>query len=97
VETAAYRIVQEALTNVARYAGVKSVDVRLWRAAGRLHIEVVDTGAGFDPAEVLAASRSNGLAGMSERATLLGGQFKIESHAGSGTRLYAALPLKPSA
>jgi len=93
VETAAYRIVQEALTNVARYAQVKTVSVRLWREHNRLHLEVVDTGAGFEPQEVLGAAYTNGLAGMSERATLIGGQFKIESTRGVGTRLTAMLPL----
>ena len=93
VETAAYRIVQEALTNVARYAQVKSVSVRLWREPNRLHLEVVDMGAGFEPQEVLGAAYTNGLAGMSERAALIGGQFKIESSRGVGTRLTAMLPL----
>jgi PAS domain S-box-containing protein len=93
VETAAYRIVQEALTNVARYAQVKEVNVRLWRAGDHLHLEVVDQGAGFDLQGVLGAPQSNGLTGMSERATLIGGQFKIESTRGVGTRLTATLPL----
>jgi signal transduction histidine kinase len=93
VETAAYRIVQEALTNVARYAQVKEVSVRLWREVDRLHLEVVDQGVGFDPQAVLAAARSNGVTGMSERAALIGGQFKIESTRGVGTRLTATLPL----
>jgi PAS domain S-box-containing protein len=97
VETAAYRIVQEALTNVARYAQVKQVRVRLWRQAGRLYLEVTDQGTGFDAPAALAAARSNGLAGMSERAALLGGKFKIESSRGSGTRLTATLPLAVSA
>jgi PAS domain S-box-containing protein len=93
VETAAYRIVQEALTNVARYAQVKEVSVRLWRETDALQLEVVDRGLGFNPHEVLAAARSNGLAGMSERAKLIGGQFKIESTRGVGTRLTAILPV----
>jgi signal transduction histidine kinase len=93
VETAAYRIVQEALTNVARYAQVKEVSVRLWRASDQLYLEVVDQGAGFDPQAVLGAAYTNGLAGMSERATLIGGEFKVESTRGQGTRLTATLPL----
>ena len=93
VETAAYRIVQEALTNVARYAQVEEVGVRLWRLADRLEIEVIDQGIGFDAQAALRAANSNGLTGMSERATLIGGQFKIESQLGAGTQLRASLPL----
>lgn len=96
VETAAYRIIQEALTNVARYAHVQEVNVRLWRETDQLHLEIVDRGAGFDPPVTLAAANSNGLTGMSERATLLGGNFKIESTRGQGTRLTAMLPLAGS-
>jgi PAS domain S-box-containing protein len=97
VETAAYRIVQEALTNVARYAGVRAAEVRLWAEAGRLHLEVIDHGPGFDPHAALRAHRSSGLAGMAERAQLLGGQFRIESQPGFGTRLTASLPVEAPA
>jgi PAS domain S-box-containing protein len=96
VETGTYRIVQEALTNVARYAQVRRAEVNLWGEADRLRLEIVDEGQGFDPQAVLASNRSNGLAGMSERATLLGGQFRVESVAGAGTRLTAVLPLSPA-
>jgi signal transduction histidine kinase len=93
LETAAYRIVQEALTNVARHAGVKEAAVRLWVDAGRLQVQVEDEGPGFDPGPVLAAGRSNGLPGMHERVMLLGGRLVIESAPGSGTHLLAELPL----
>jgi PAS domain S-box-containing protein len=93
VETAAFRIVQEALTNVARYAQVATAHVRLWRETTHLHLEVSDRGRGFDPYTALAANRSSGLAGMSERASLLGGKFQVESAAGRGTRLTAVLPV----
>lgn len=92
VETAAYRIVQEALTNVARHAGARSATVRLWGDAERLTIQVTDRGAGFDP--VAAASKmTSGLSGMSERATALGGEMTIDTAPGKGTRLLATLPL----
>jgi PAS domain S-box-containing protein len=93
VETTAYRIVQEALTNVARHAGVKSASVRLWARGEVLEVQVEDTGSGFDPATALAAGKSSGLAGMRERAVLLGGQLTIDSAPGAGTRLIAVLPL----
>jgi signal transduction histidine kinase len=96
VETAAYRIVQEALTNVARYAAVQEVVVRCWLDQDRLCVQVADKGAGFDPEVVLAAGTTSGLAGMRERASLLGGTLAIESAPGSGARVTADLPLVPA-
>jgi PAS domain S-box-containing protein len=92
-ETAAYRIVQEALTNVARYAHVSRATVRLWADAAELHVEVSDHGDGFDPQAAVSAHRSNGLAGMAERAKLLGGQLHITSQVGQGTQVSASLPV----
>ncbi len=93
VETAAYRIVQGALTNVARHAGVAEVFVRVWAAADTLSIQIEDRGRGFDLEAVLATPRSGGLSGMQERATLLGGRLTIESRPGAGTQITAELPL----
>jgi signal transduction histidine kinase len=67
--------------------------VRLWTNQQTLFIEVEDQGRGFDREPVLAASETSGLAGMRERATLLGGQLKIESSIGGGTRLLAELSI----
>lgn len=92
VETAAYRIVQEALTNVARHGKVGDATVQLWTSAQALRLEVADRGAGFDPAAVIAGETS-GLAGMRERAALLGGQLNVETRMGEGTRLVAELAL----
>ncbi len=97
VETAAYRIVQEALTNVARYADVDEVAVHLRVDQDMLSIQIEDQGTGFEPEITLAASASSGLSGMRERAVLLGGHLTIESASGSGTRLTAELPLSDSA
>ena len=96
VETAAYRIVQEALTNVARHAGVSEVAVRLWTDQDTLAVQIEDQGAGFAPEAALAASVTTGLAGMRERALLLGGQLTVESAPGSGTRVTAEFPLGDS-
>jgi signal transduction histidine kinase len=93
VETAAYRIVQEALTNVVRHAGVSEVTVRLWADQDRLGVQIEDRGTGFDPEAALATSATTGLAGMRERAVLLGGQLMVESAPGAGTHLTAELPL----
>lgn len=92
IETAAYRIVQEALTNVARHAGRRSTTVRAWADATTLGVQVEDGGAGFEPRAAISASRG-GLSGMRERALLLGGRFDIESSPGRGTRITAELPL----
>jgi PAS domain S-box-containing protein len=93
VETTAYRIVQEALTNVARHAGVAEAEVAVEADAGMLRIRIEDRGPGFDLAAVRAAGGGNGLSGMHERAALLGGRFLVQSNAGAGTRLTAELPL----
>ena len=93
VETAAYRIVQEALTNIARYAQAGEAVVSVWADENALWVQVDDEGCGFS-AEAVAASRtSTGLAGMRERAELLGGRLSIESTPGVGTRILAELPL----
>jgi signal transduction histidine kinase len=93
VETTAYRIVQEALTNAARHAGVAGVTVRVWAAADLLSVQIEDRGRGFDPDVALAAPRSGGLAGMQERVLLLDGHLTIESRPGGGTEITAELPL----
>jgi signal transduction histidine kinase/FixJ family two-component response regulator len=94
IETASYRIVQEALTNIARHAGVKETTLRLWVDQQVLNVKIEDAGAGFDPKSVLAANATSGLIGMHERAVLLGGRLTVESSPGEGTRLTAELPLR---
>jgi len=93
IETAVYRIVQEALTNVARHAGVSKVTVRLWADEEALNVQIEDQGAGFDREAALATGTSSGLSGMHERVALLGGRLTIETAPGTGTRLTAELPL----
>jgi PAS domain S-box-containing protein len=89
--TAAYRIVQEALTNVTRHAAATQVKVSLHPEKGMLTLAVADNGRGFDLQEI-AASECLGLVGMRERAGLLGGSLKIHSQPGKGTRIYFRLP-----
>ena len=93
IETAAYRIVQEALTNVARHAKVQQVTVSVWADPDILCVEIEDHGVGFNPQAALEANVSTGVAGMGERARLLGGGLTIESEVGQGTRITAHLPL----
>jgi signal transduction histidine kinase len=94
VETAAYRIVQEALNNVARHASTDRADVRCLAEADELFIEVRDEGVGFNP-RAIRAHTTSGLRGMQERARLLGGQLRIESVQDKGTRVVARLPVGP--
>ncbi len=95
-ETGVYRIVQEALTNVARHGRVDEVTVRLWATDDVLGVQVEDHGAGFDPDAVLGTGRSGGLAGLRERAALLNGHLTVETHPGRGVRLTAEVPLTGS-
>jgi signal transduction histidine kinase len=92
IETTAYRMIQEALTNVARHAGVSEATVRLWATPRSLCVQVTDFGRGFNRAAP-ARVGAGGLAGMEERITLLGGELAIESAPNAGTRLQAELPL----
>lgn len=96
VEIAAYRIVQEALTNVARHAGVDKVTVHVWfnRKIKELCIQVEDQGSGFDYQAAIDDGRASGLIGMQERVVLLGGRLEINSAPGRGTALEATLPLE---
>lgn len=93
VETAAFRIAQEALTNAARHADVGEITVRLFADDRELHLQVEDEGIGFDIAAVMAECDTSGLTGMHERASLLGGKLMVESSPGEGTSLTATLPL----
>ncbi|HEY1110113.1 MAG TPA: ATP-binding protein, partial [Opitutaceae bacterium] len=93
IETSAFRLVQEALTNVARHSGAQTALVTATADERTLHVEVSDRGRGFDPATARARHDSLGLAGLAERVRLAGGQFELVSHPGRGTRLHAEFPL----
>jgi signal transduction histidine kinase len=93
VEIAAYRIVQEALTNIARHAQVHEATVTLWADQSGLGIEISDQGAGFEQTATLANASGVGLAGMRERVASLGGSLTITSAPGTGTSVMVELPL----
>jgi PAS domain S-box-containing protein len=94
IETTAYRIAQEGLTNALRHSHCEEVSLELRLDGDFLVLEVTDTGVGFVPDEVLGASSpSTGLSGMRERSRLLGGELLIDSAPGRGTRLVASLPI----
>ncbi len=95
-ETVIFRVVQEALTNVARHAGVQAATVQIL-GNHDVTVSIEDHGRGFDLAAVRAAADTAGLAGMSERVTLIGGELTIESAPGAGTHVIAQLPQEQQA
>ncbi|MGH2687968.1 MAG: ATP-binding protein [Actinomycetota bacterium] len=94
VETAAYRIVQEALTNVARHADTGRAWVRCRAGDDSFLIEVADEGAGFDSTAAAPGTLKFGLVGMEERARLVGGTLTVTSEPGKGTTVVAKLPIR---
>ena len=95
VQTACFRIAQEALTNVSRHAAARVVRLEVRQAAGRVRLAVTDDGKGFDVAVVFersGADASLGLHGMRERARLLGGRVTVESEPARGTVVRAEFP-----
>ena len=92
LETACFRIVQEALTNAIRHSGARSVELELHENAGALRVCLRDDGKGFDVAALrraAAAGKSHGLLNMQERAELAGGELEIESAPARGTMIRA--------
>lgn len=94
IETAIYRIVQESLTNVARYSKARTVSVLVERRGGDVIALVEDDGQGFDAAQIIG-DRHLGLVGMRERAELLGGKLTLESQPGAGTSVHVQIPVFP--
>ncbi len=96
VQAAAFRVVQEALTNVAKYAQASQVSVSLARRRRHLVASIEDDGIGFDAADAMVPAPSRihwGLLGMQERIEALGGSFAIESTPGAGTAVLWRVPL----
>lgn len=91
LETAVYRVVQEALHNVLKHAGATRARVRVWRSGDHVLLEISDDGRGFDD-EVPASGF--GLVGMRERIELAGGTLDVTSEPGAGTMISARLPLR---
>src|SRR6266446_5620779 len=96
METALYRIVQECLTNTAKHANARKVNITLKEDWERVYATIVDDGQGFDYEALLKTpnqERGLGLAGMHERAVLLDGELTIHSVAGHGTTIEVSIPL----
>lgn len=87
---ALYRIAQEALTNVRRYASATRVQLRLHTEGDELVLEIEDNGVGFDPSA--RDHDRHGLAGMAHRVQMLAGRLDIDSRPGAGTRISARVP-----
>jgi signal transduction histidine kinase len=96
VETALFRIAQEAANNAIKHAGAQAVDVRLVRDRGGVRLTVADDGQGFDP-QAPRASSQIGLWSMRERVEQIGGEFELQSAPGQGTTLSAWVPLDEEA
>jgi two-component system sensor histidine kinase UhpB len=93
VELVLYRVVQEALTNVAKHADAREVRVQLRRRPDEVIAAVADDGQGFDVEDMMRSrERGLGLFGMQERLALVGGQLVIDSSPGHGTRIHARVP-----
>ena len=90
IETAVYRFVQEALTNVTKHARAERAAVAFREVDGHLEVKVRDDGTGFDPA---AATGGFGILGMRERLALANGELEIESEPGAGTTVTAKIPV----
>ncbi len=97
IELVLYRVVQEALTNVAKHANAHDIRVRLSRGKREVLAMVADNGQGFNVEEMMRSrERGLGLFGMQERLSLVGGQLVIDSAPGAGTRVNARVPLEPA-
>ncbi|MDP3062023.1 MAG: GAF domain-containing sensor histidine kinase, partial [Chloroflexota bacterium] len=97
IETAVFRIVQEAINNIVRHAHAANVLIRLRSDNGRISVFVEDDGQGFDvaaPTDGKVGTEPLGLLHMRERATLLGGAFSLTSAVGQGTRILVEIPVE---
>ena len=91
IATSVYRVFQESLTNITRYARAKSVQVRLWKDEASLHLVITDDGVGFDQSKI-DTGKSFGILGMKERVSSMGGTLNLETHPGKGTTIDVEIP-----
>ncbi|MDO9124036.1 MAG: sensor histidine kinase, partial [Deltaproteobacteria bacterium] len=97
IETAFYRIVQEALNNISKHAEASQVEISLEQRDSTIYTSIIDNGRGFDLDKVLhpeSPERGFGIIGMQERISLLGGKIDIQSRPGFGTRIHIEVPNK---
>ncbi len=91
IKTGLFRIVQESLTNVGRYANAKEVSVVVKNITGSLQLTVTDNGIGFDKAGI-SSRKTLGILGMRERSAMMNGTYEIESTPGVGTNVFVTIP-----
>jgi signal transduction histidine kinase len=96
-EAAIYRVVQEALHNVAKHAQAKAVNIQMGRETGLIRLVIEDDGQGMAKVSGFTGRRSFGLAGMRERISMLGGTVKVSSIKGKGTRIEVVVPVEQCA
>ena len=94
MQTAIFRLVQEAVNNSRKHAGVSKVQIILSESKEQLEILIEDQGSGFDTNRAFINENSFGIAGMQERVDLLEGRMKIQSKPGAGTQILIEIPLK---
>jgi two-component system NarL family sensor kinase len=99
-ETALFRVLQESLTNVHRYSGSPSAEIRIFQSAGKVHLDIIDHGKGVKagterPMFAGAPTLGVGIPGMRERIRQLGGQLEVD-FSNEGTRVHASLPVEAS-
>lgn len=94
VKTAIFRLIQEAVNNSRKHAGVNGAEVEFHAGEEKIEISIIDTGKGFIKDQEIQKDDRFGLAGMIERADTLGGSIEIISEPGNGTRILIGIPLK---
>jgi signal transduction histidine kinase len=99
-ETHLYRITQEALNNIAKHAGASIASVHLSRSKDSISLIIEDDGDGFTTTQHADSNRTlggNGLSGMHERASLIGGTVEVDSRSGEGTTIFVRIPQRQAA
>lgn len=96
VEQQLYRVAEEALNNVVRHARAKHISLSLEQTPAALTLTIRDDGGGFDPSQI-PANGHYGITGMRERAALINGSFRVESHPGRGALVQLTVPIQEAA
>ena len=93
IQTAIYRVVQEALTNIGKHAYPNQVSLKIGREDERVSFVIDDDGKGFDRHKIFTEKKTLGLLSMEERVKMLGGDFELFSQENQGTRIFFTIPL----
>ena len=96
LETALFRIFQEAITNIAKHSAAKNGRIELRFTDSSIEARITDDGHGFNPVASRATWKTFGLLGIEERVAILGGTLRIESQEGKGTQIHFEIPAPPA-